>query len=193
MGEPLRADDIKYTYADILSWTGNTRWELIDGIAYDMTPAPTRRHQEISRALFRQIDRFLAGAACQIFYAPFDVRLPNAGEDAASATTVVQPDLVVICNPEQLDERGCVGSPTLIIEILSPTTFNKDLREKLRVYQHAGVPEYWIVWPEERIIMVFTLNEHHVYGAPTVYVGEEQLPVGVLPGLVIDLPGVFTT
>ena len=145
MVEPLRKNEDALTYADILSWTDDGRWELIDGVAYDMSPAPTRRHQEISRVLFRQIDSFLAGMPCQIYYAPFDVRLPKAYEDATSASTVVQPDLLVICDPTQLDDHGSVGAPALIIEILSPATRNKDLRGKLHAYQQAGVPEYWVV------------------------------------------------
>ena len=127
----------------------------------------------------------------QFSLTPFDVRLPKAGEDAKSSTTVVQPDLVVICDTSQLDEHGSVGSPTLIVEILSPSTRNKDLREKLQAYQQAGVPEYWVIWPEERMIMVFILNDQHVYEAPAVYLDEEQAPVGVLPGLVIELEAVF--
>jgi len=191
MSEPLRADYEKYTYADILSWTDDTRWELIDGVPYAMTPSPNHSHQRISMALGSQFFDLLRGAPCEVLAAPFDVLLPKAGEDANSATTVLQPDLMVVCNPEQIEQRGVIGPPTLAIEILSPSTITRDMREKLQTYQRAGVPEYWIVMPEDKTVLVFTLNEQGCYGNPTVYVGEEQVPVGVLPGLVIDLKEVF--
>ena len=191
MVEPLRKYDSEYTYEDLVQSTDDARWELIDGVPFDMSPAPTRRHQEISRALFRQFDSFLQNAPCQMYYAPFDVRLPKDGEDAASATTVVEPDLVLICDSQQLDERGSVGPPRLIVEILSPSTITKDLREKLHAYEHAGVAEYWVVWPDERYIMVFTLNEQQSYGTPTLYTSEDKGAVTVVPGLVINLREVF--
>ena len=191
MVEPARANEAKYTYADMLTWPEDERWELIDGVAYDMTPAPSRRHQEILGKLHLQFGDFLENTPCRVYLAPFDVRLPNPSENRMTATTVVQPDLTVVCEREKLDERGCVGSPTLVVEIISPRTARKDLREKLNVYAQAGVPEYWVVFPFEKLVNIFTPDAQGRYGAPAVYVDGEQAPVGVLPGLVIDLARVF--
>ena len=191
MVEPMRADDTKYTYADVLDWPEDERWELIDGVAYDMTPAPSRRHQDILRVLFRQFDRALEGSPCRVYFAPFDVRLPKPGEDGFTSSTVVQPDLTVICDREKLDEHGAVGSPTLVVEILSPSTAKKDRDLKMKVYARAGVPEYWIIASREKTVEVYRLEESGRYGTATTYLHNEQVPVGVLPELVIDLVPVF--
>ncbi len=189
--EPVRQHTETYTYADLLTWPEDERWELIDGVPYDMSPAPSRRHQDISTALIVAIGKFLSGSQCRLYHAPFDVRLPKPQEDALTSTTVVQPDLVVVCERKQLDKRGCVGGPTLIVEIISPGTLTKDMNQKLRAYERAGVPEYWVVWPETNTVMVFLLDEQGRYHAPTVYEQTDHVPVGVLPGLVIDLGVVF--
>lgn len=191
MVEPAREYTGKYTFADILSWPEDERWELIDGVVYDMTPAPSQRHQEILGNLFLQFGAFLEGKACRAFLAPFDVLLPQATENALTTTTVVQPDLTVVCEREKLDGHGCIGSPTLIVEILSPHTARKDVHIKLQKYEQVGVREYWVVYPTEKMVHVFSLDEHGHYSEPTIYVNSEQVPVGALPGLVIDLKRVF--
>ena len=191
MVEPVRAYTGKYTYADILAWPENERWELIDGVAYDMTPAPSQRHQEILGNLHIQFGVFLEGAPCRVFLAPFDVLLPKETENAMTTTTVVQPDLTVVCDREKLDGHGCVGSPTLVVEILSPHTARKDLREKLHKYEQVGVREYWVVYPAEKMVHIYSRDEHGRYGDPLVYVLGEQIPVAALPGLVINLERVF--
>ena len=126
-----------------------------------------------------------------LYSAPFDVRLPYPSEDDMSTTTVVQPDITLVCDLEKLDARGCLGAPTLVVEILSPETAAKDRREKFHLYEQVGVREYWIISPFEQTLMVFTRDERGRYGAPTVYSRDEQVPVGVLPGLTIELPEVF--
>ena len=191
MVEPVRQDDIAYNYADLLTLPEDQRWELIDGVLYDMTPAPSRRHQGILAQLHLQFGAFLADSPCRVYFAPFDVRLPKASENAMTSTTVVQPDLAVVCDREKLDDRGCVGSPSLVVEIISPSTAKKDLRAKFRAYERAGVQEYWIIYPSEKMLEVFTLDEHGKYGDPAVYINGEQAPVGVLPGLAIDLASIF--
>jgi len=190
--EPIHAKEPRFTYADLLTWPEGERWELIDGIAYDMSPSPLTRHQGIVTALMTRFGPFLDEHPCELFTAPFDVRLPKAGEDGMTASTVVIPDLVVVCDVEKLDRRGCVGSPTLIVEILSPSTAAKDLREKRLAYEEAGVPEYWLIMPLEKTMLVFTLDDTGHYGAPAVYTSEEKVSVGVLPGLEIDLARVFS-
>ena len=113
--------DQKWTYTDYLTWPEGERWELINGVAYNMSPAPSRRHQELSGELFRQIANHLKGKQCKVYDAPFDVRLSTAGNESDNyIDTVVQPDIVVVCDPSKLDERGCKGAPDIVIEISSP-------------------------------------------------------------------------
>ena len=147
MALPIRSDTTHYSYADIITWPDDARWELIDGIPYNISPAPSLRHQRIVSALMTEFGNFLKGHPCEHFTAPFDVRLPKPTQNGMTADTVVQPDLLVVCDAEKLDEHGCVGAPTLVVEILSPATQAKDLREKRVAYQLAGVPEYWLISP----------------------------------------------
>ena len=134
-----------YTIADWEGWEG--RWELINGEAYDMTPAPSFEHQEISISLasailvlLKEAKRKGGGGHCQVLTAPLDVFLPSG---------VVQPDILVVCDPAKISKRGIEGAPDLVVEILSPSTSKKDFTWKRWAYQAAGVPEYLIVDPEE--------------------------------------------
>ncbi len=186
MANPLPAIPRRYSYADLMNWPADERWELIDGVAYDMTPAPSRDHEEISVALTSQFYQFLKGKSCRVYSAPFDVRLPHPAEDAMTTSTVVQPDITVVREREKLDARGCVGAPTLVVEILSPETETKDRREKFHLYERVGVPEYWIISPFKQTLLVFTRDEQGRYGAPTIYNRTDQVPVSVLPGLTVS-------
>ena len=120
----------RFTYGDYLTWDDGERWELIDGVPYNMSPAPTVRHQAISRELSTEFALYLRGKPCQLFAAPFEVRLPEVDESDELVETVVQPDLSIICDKSKLDEAGCRGAPDLIVEILSPSTAHKDLKVK---------------------------------------------------------------
>lgn len=183
-----------YTYADYLTWQWSEMTELINGKIFKMSPAPSSTHQTISGRLFLQIGNFLKGKKCKLFSAPFDVRLPLTpqGKTDREITTVVQPDLCVVCDPTKIDERGCLGSPDWIIEILSHHTSSKDLREKFDVYEKAGVKEYWVVHPQEQTVLVYTLDQSGKYkGILKPYIRTDQVsPVTVL-GLTIDLGEVF--
>lgn len=141
------ADNPRFTYGDYRRWTGDERWELIDGAAHLMSPAPTRRHQKASLGLAVQIANALDGLACEVYSAPFDVRLPERGQDDDAVMTVVQPDLSVICDPGKLDAAGCRGAPDWIIEISSPSTSARDRVEKRGLYERHGVGEYWVLEP----------------------------------------------
>ncbi|MHB0937242.1 MAG: Uma2 family endonuclease [Armatimonadota bacterium] len=191
MVEPVRNSEEHYTYADIQSWPDGERWELIHGVAYDMTPAPGLKHQESLGALFAQLYTLLQGQPCRPFVAPFDVFLPKGGEADEDIDTVVQPDLVVVCDRSRITESGIKGAPDLVVEILSPSTALKDQREKYILYQNSGVHEYWIVHPTDHTVMVYRLREDGKYGTPDVYGENEHVPVGVLEGLQIDLQRVF--
>ena len=175
----------KYSYADYAQWPEDERWELIDGVPYAMT-APQRLHQDIVFELGRQIGNYLQGKPCKGYTAPFDVRLPRQDEADAKVETVVQPDLNVICDPSKLDKQGCRGAPDWIVEVLSPSTALKDMDSKRGLYQRHGVQEYWIIHPEDRWILVYTLDAQGRYGQPGVFGMDEPTVVQRFPELSID-------
>ncbi len=180
-----------FTYGNYVTWPDDERWELIDGCAYNMSPAPSRRHQKISREIEKHIVIFLTDKPCEVYYAPFDVRLPEADEADEDIYTVVQPDIVVVCDKKKLDDKGCRGAPDLIIEILSPSTNAKDTKIKLALYERHGVKEYWIVHPIDNIVWVFKLGKNKLYGRPAVYDENDKITTPILKGLEIDLGLVF--
>ena len=182
-----------YTYADYLRWGDNTRCELYNGIVNEMLPAPSRRHQEVSGNLFFQFKRFLRGNPCKVYHAPFDVRLPKSAGDTADDEiyTVVQPDIVVVCDPQKLDERGCIGAPDLIVEILSPSNSKNDVDDKFTLYQEAGVRAYWIVHPLEETLIVYHLDQQGKLAYQHIYSNMSQVQVGIFDGIIIDLQEVF--
>lgn len=150
-----------YTYSDYLLWQFSERVELIRGFIHKMSPAPSRKHQTISQNLNWKIYSFFENRPCSVFVAPFDVRLPI--KSSKKDTTVVQPDLCIICDENKLDDKGCNGAPDLIVEILSPNNSKHDVDTKFNLYQESGVKEYWMVEPEERIVLVYTLrNEEYI-------------------------------
>ena len=192
MNPALQETEKLWTYADYLQWDDGQRWELINGVAFAMSPAPKVIHQRIAGRLFKSLAIHLDGQPCEIFYSPFDVRL----SDQTSASdnyidTVVQPDILVVCDKTRLDERGCNGAPDLIVEITSPSTAKMDLIIKFDLYQKHGVKEYWIVHPSEKTVMVFKLQETGLYRAPDRYGDDGRIPVTLLGDLVIDLKELF--
>ena len=191
MGPLAEKREELYTYGDYLQWDDGERWELIEGVPYNMSPAPNRRHQEISGELHRQFATFLLDKPCQVYAAPFDVRLPEGDEAESEISTVLQPDIAVICDSHKLDDAGCIGAPDLIVEILSPSTARKDHKEKFLRYERAGVKEYWLADPSANTVTVFKLGTDKRYGRPDVYGGEETLVVGIFPDLKIELELVF--
>ncbi|MDR3337205.1 MAG: Uma2 family endonuclease [Treponema sp.] len=177
-----------YTYVDVLEWDEDVRAEIIDGELYMMAP-PTRFHQDIIWELSRQFGNFLQGKPCKGYSAPFGVRLfPREDQ---SDDMFVEPDIVVVCDSSKLDDRGCNGAPDLVVEILSPSTARHDRVVKFRKYLEAGVREYWIVNPEEKIVQIHILDNGQ-YITKT-YDETEEAPVTILPGCVIALPLVFGT
>jgi Uma2 family endonuclease len=192
MSEAIRKTERAYTYRDYRGWPEEERWELIDGVAYDMSPAPSRKHQELSREIGRLIADFLVGKPCRVYFAPFDVRLPRFPEEKDDdVETVVQPDIVVVCDQGKLDDHGCRGAPDWIIEILSPATAAKDLKIKLALYERHGVRELWFVHPTDRTVMVFVLGAGDAYEKPRFLGPEDNVSSTVLPDLMIDFKAVF--
>ena len=186
----LKRED-RFTYGDYLTWDDDERWELIDGVPYNMSPAPTVRHQAISRELLTEFALHLRGNSCQVFAAPFDVRLPEADESGDLVETVVQPDLSVVCDKRKLDDAGCRGAPDLIVEILSPSTAHKDQKVKFDRYERAGVREYWIVDPTGSTVQIYTLGVEGKYSRPETFGAVDWVTVGIFPELEIDFAGVF--
>jgi Uma2 family endonuclease len=184
MGLPQR-DTTHHRYADYLNWPEDVRYELIDGAAYLVAPAPTRRHQELVGEIYYQLRQALEGKPCRPFVAPFDVRLPKAGEADDEIDTVVQPDVLVVCDRGKLDARGMRGAPDWVVEVLSPSSSAYDQTVKLAAYERAGVPEVWLVHATDRIVTVYRLSAG-AYGRPAIHELKETLAVGALPEIVID-------
>ncbi|GAK48801.1 hypothetical protein U14_00008 [Candidatus Moduliflexus flocculans] len=182
----------KMTYSDYLTWPEGERWELISGVAYNMSPAPSPMHQHVLGELFAQLHALSANSRCSVYLVPFDVRFPEKNEKETDISTVVQPDISIVCDASKIDRKGCKGAPDMVIEILSPATAKKDRREKFRLYQRHQVKSYWIVSPLDEIIEVFTLNQDGKYGEADIYTADDRVPVSVFPGAEIDLAKVFS-
>ncbi len=189
---PKKLDSV-FSYKDYLSWNAdNERWELIDGIAYDMSPAPTRKHQELLTIILTEFYNYLKSRECSVYAAPFDVRLPVGLQTDDEIKTIVQPDISVFCDKDKLDDKGAVGAPDLVIEILSPSTAAKDLREKFLLYESVGVKEYWIVDPANKTLTVYILDGNGKYPRGKVYAGEDIVKVGIFEDLDIKMEDIFT-
>ncbi len=183
----------RYSYADYLTWLDDKRRELYDGIIKLMTPAPSIKHQELSVNLTWIIRDYLRGKKCKLFHAPSDVRFPE-GKDKKDKNiyTVVQPDIYVVCDLTKLDDKGCLGAPDLIIEIVSKGSLKRDVKDKFEIYQMHGVKEYWIVNPNEQYVNVFVLTAKGKYQIAGMFTIEDKIPVKIFNGdLEVDLAEVF--
>lgn len=185
----LPKEEERYAWSDYLAWREGERYELIDGVAYAMSPAPRRRHQETSRAIFRQMDGALAESPCQVYFAPFDVKL--SGDEDDDAPTVVQPDITVTCDRSKLTEQGMTGPPDLVVEIVSPDSGLIDRRRKFALYERFGVYEYWIVDQEEHVVEVWRLESDRIYRRSGVFGPEDTVTAVAVPGLSVTLAEVF--
>jgi Uma2 family endonuclease len=182
-----------YTYADYLTW----KFELIELVKGKMLrplSGPSRRHQDYVANILGQLLPFLRGKACRAYHAPFDVRLPPPGgaNFDEQVYTVVQPDVCVVCDPAKLDDRGCLGAPDWVIEIISPGHTARDTKIKFDLYEESGVSEYWILFPGEQTIAVYLL-EGGRYRLSTEYAEPGPVPVRTLPGLSFDWTDIFTS
>lgn len=180
----------QYTYADYLNWGEDERIELIDGQPI-MQAAPSRIHQELSAQIMRQLTNYLDGKKCKAYAAPFAVRLfENENDNSEEQSTVVEPDIVVVCDRNKLDDKGCKGAPDMIVEILSPSNSKHDRFVKLHLYRRAGVKEYWIIDPAENTVQVYQLEDKH-YNLTGFYGPQDIAKVNVLQGCFIELSKVF--
>jgi Uma2 family endonuclease len=179
-----------YTYADYLTWTMEGMVELIRGKVYKMSAAPRRNHQSVSWRLSGVLYNYLNGKDCKAFAAPFDVRLPLKSTRNEDITTVVQPDISVICDASKLDEAGCLGAPDIVVEILSVGNNKKELKNKYDVYEESGVKEYWIINTEEQNLLIYTLVDG-AYKPSKLFTLGDEISTPILPGLVVKLDDVF--
>jgi Uma2 family endonuclease len=176
----------RHTYADYLAWSATSGNELIDGIAYvGEPPAPSRLHQEVLVELCRQVATALAGKSARAYVAPFDVRFPKGGSADDQIDTVVQPDILIVCDLQKLDDRGMRGAPDWIAEVLSPSTASYDRTTKLRAYERACVPEVWLIDPIDRTVTIYRIAAGH-YPQPVVLELRGQTAVTAVPGVSID-------
>lgn len=176
-----------YTYSDYLLWKLKERIELFKGKIFKMSPAPARIHQKISLNITIILEGFFRNNPCELYVAPFDVRIPDKD---GKILTVVQPDLCVICDMAKLDERGCLGAPDLIVEILSPGNTKKELDLKFRTYEEAGVLEYWLVHPTDKYIQIFILEEGKYIGLKP-FTEDEVATSKIFPDLSFPTAEVF--
>jgi Uma2 family endonuclease len=184
---------LRYSYADYMSWMDNQRRELYDGVVYDLFSAPSRIHAEISSAMHAIMFWFVKRrkGKCKVYHAPFDVRLPKNGETVDSQVfTVVQPDICIVCDPKKLDGKGCIGAPDLVVEVQSPSTGKRDLDMKFKLYEEAGVREYWVVFPQQGIT-IFLLQDPGKYDPGTTYEFGAKVQSSIFQGLEIDLKELF--
>ena len=179
-----------YTYADYLKWAFDERIELIKGKIFKMSPAPGSVHQRLSQRISLKLGNYLLGKSCEVFTAPFDVRLPRTSVSDKEILTVVQPDICVICDKHKVDEKGCIGAPDIIVEILSPGNNKKELKNKYEVYEETGVLEYWIIHPLEKTFLKYILIDGKFQPTRLLTIGDE-VTTPILPGFVLNLDELF--
>lgn len=190
MSSQQKGKDSFYTYSDYKNWPDTERWEIIDGEAFDMSPAPGMTHQRITTELARLIGNYFVEKSCRVFHAPFDVFLQKSNEEMENCSTVVQPDISVICDENKLSEKGCTGAPDFVIEVVSPSSGSYDQITKLRLYEKHGVKEFWLIHPRDRILRQYVL-QNDLYARPILYDYKGKPESHLFRDLVIDLYKLF--
>ncbi|AZT91554.1 Uma2 family endonuclease [Caldicellulosiruptor changbaiensis] len=188
--EEIQKSNIK-TYSNLKEISENKVYTLIDGTLF-LHAAPSWQHQKILKNLMLIFGNYLKDKDCEIFSAPFDVFLEAKDEiDVENATTVVQPDLTIICDKSKLAKTGYIGAPKMIIEITSPSTVRLDRVLKFNKYEEAGVKEYWVLEPENKIITCFVLQSDGRYGRPKIFSEGDIIKVATFPDLEIHVNEIF--
>lgn len=181
--QPVKTHKKRYTWSDYQTWPDDERWEIVGGTAFAMSPAPSTRHQSVTGNLFGRLHAHLAGKPCRPFIAPTDVKLSDAD--------IVQPDILVVCDSSKITPSHIEGPPDLIVEVLSPATATRDLREKKALYEKSGVREYVVVDPMEHYAIRFLLGADGAYDKGAVVAADEKLVCATLDGIEIPLWEVF--
>jgi len=182
-----------YTYADYYSWKFEERLELIKGKIFKMSPAPGNTHQEIALNIAGDLRNFLKNKSCKVYIAPFDVRLVREEKSDKKVKTVVQPDVCVVCDlSKTADNRGCLGAPDIVVEILSPGNNKKELNIKYDLYEEFGVKEYWVVYPNELSLVRYSLNKDGKFTTEEkAFTVGDIITTPILPGFELSLDDVF--
>lgn len=181
----------QYTYADYLSWDIEEMVELIKGKVFKRAAAaPSRIHQRLTGDLYTELNMFLKGKKCQAYNAPFDVRLPVKSKKDDKIYTVVQPDICVICDLDKLDDRGCIGAPDLVVEVLSPGNKQLELQHKYEVYEASGVKEYWLMDAPGQTLLIYTLVQGKYQSSRLMTSGDMAKSSAIL-GFGLDLEAFF--
>ncbi|RZK51641.1 MAG: Uma2 family endonuclease [Pedobacter sp.] len=184
-------ESLTYSYSHYLNWLFDERVELIKGKIFKMSPAPSRVHQEVFGAIFNPLYNFLKNKSCKVYGAPFDVRFPKKSKLDKDVFTVLQPDICVVCDKTKLDEKGCIGAPDIVVEILSPGNNKKELFNKYQVYEEFGVKEYWIVSQSDQYILIYSLDDAGKFRPSKMFTLGEEIKSSVLSGFVLKLDDVF--
>lgn len=190
MGHPAFRQDQRYNLVDYLSWDNDERWELIDGYPYALA-APGTAHQKVAGRIYSQIESYLENQPCEVFIAPFDVIFDPVHVKDEEKKNVVQPDVTIVCDEKKITSRGCEGVPDMVVEVLSPGTWKRDLNDKFNLYQFSGIKEYWVVSPADASIVVYVRNESGRFQQKGIYNKEDAIQLEVLPNLKIDLKRIF--
>jgi Uma2 family endonuclease len=175
----------QYTYKDYLSWQFKERVELFKGFIAKMSPAPTSFHQEYSGNIYTNFKIFLKNKKCKVFYAPIDVYLPTKDKKS-----VVQPDIIVVCDLVKIQKKGCVGAPDIVVEILSPGNSRKEMNVKYDLYEEAGVKEYWVVFPEEQVVQIYE-NVNGRFQSRKPLANGDKLTTPILEGFELEVDEIF--
>ena len=155
--------------------------------------APIWIHQRVSMNISKQLDDFFENRPCLVLAAPVDVRIPkNQGDPDDKVYTVVQPDICVLCHEsgQYSNKNGWVGIPDLVVEVVSPSTRKRDFSEKKEIYQEAGVKEYWVILPLDKILFLFSL-ENKKYKEPLIYTVGDDVSSILFPDLRVSIEKVF--
>ena len=183
--------DKTYTYADYLKWTFDERLELIKGKIFPMSPTPAEIHQRISTVVANELYNNLKGKPCRVYSAPFDVRLILKSKNDKEIATVLQPDICVICDLAKIDEKGCLGAPDIVVEILSPSNNKKELQNKYEVYEESGVKEYWVINPYGKTFLKYILDENGQFQSTKLLTLGDEVTSSILPKFTLNLDEVF--
>jgi len=181
----------QYNYADYVLWQFKERVELLRGRPFQVEPVTYLQHQRIVSRLNGLFWSFLKDKRCEVFPAPVDVRLFGNKPNNEQVDTVLQPDLIVVCDPSKLDKRGCIGAPNLVIEVLSPGNRQLEMHGKYELYEEAGVKEYWLVNYTDKTVLVYLLNEAGRFIGLQPLTTAQTLTPNLFPELHINLEELF--
>lgn len=191
LSEPRLFPEKHFTYADSRHWPDDERWEILKGVAVDITEPPGTKHQEVLRDLFMAFHKDASATIEGMMMGPFEVLLAHAGTPDHAVDTIVQPDLMFSLHPEKFTDRFFRGVPEFIAEVICPFRSFLDLGTKLDVYEEYGVPEYWLLHPTEHWLLKYVLTTKGAYARGRFFRREDLIAPEIQPELKIDLSKVF--